>query len=144
MIVFDLRCGGGHVFEAWFASSTAFDDQRERRLVACPVCGADEVEKAVMAPNVAAKSNSVDPAARAKSALVELGAELAAAQARVLAGSRWVGRRFAEEARSMHAGDAPEETIHGQATRDEAIALIEEGVAIAPLPFPVAPPESLN
>ena len=64
MIVFDLRCGGGHVFEAWFASSAAFDDQRERRLVACPVCGADEVEKAVMAPRAETHNHQAMMAAR--------------------------------------------------------------------------------
>ena len=39
MIVFDLSCAGDHVFEAWFASSSAYESQRERRLIACPVCG---------------------------------------------------------------------------------------------------------
>ena len=39
MIVFDLKCGSGHVFEAWFASSTAYETQREGGLVQCPVCG---------------------------------------------------------------------------------------------------------
>lgn len=140
MIVFDLKCDDGHVFEAWFASSTAFEDQNGRGLVSCPVCGGVRVDKAVMAPRVASKGNRADPAARAKAAM----AEIAAAQERMLSGSRWVGKRFAEEARAMHAGDMPEATIHGQATRAEAIALIEEGVAVAPLPLPVRPPETVN
>ncbi|HVJ02972.1 MAG TPA: DUF1178 family protein, partial [Sphingomonas sp.] len=29
MIVFDLKCGAGHVFEAWFGSSAAYEAQRE-------------------------------------------------------------------------------------------------------------------
>lgn len=141
MIVFDLRCGGGHVFEAWFASTAAFDEQRARRLVTCPLCGDAEVEKAVMAPRLAAKGNSAPaPEVRAKAML----AALAQAQAKALSGSRWVGRRFAEEARAIHAGDRPETVIHGQATPEEARALADEGVPVAPLLVPVVPPDRVN
>jgi hypothetical protein len=152
MIVFDLKCDGGHVFEAWFASSSAYEDQRARRLLACPVCGDMDVGKAVMAPNVSAKGNRradvapvaapappIDPA-RAKAML----AALAAAQGKALETSRWVGRRFADEARAIHSGETPDTPIHGQATRDEAIALIEDGIEVMPLLVPVVPPETLN
>ena len=142
MIVFDLRCAEAHVFEAWFASSAAFDDQRDRQLIACPVCGDTDVVKAVMAPNVAAKGNARPPAqpAEAKAML----AKLAAAQAKLLEGSEWVGLRFSERARAMHAGDEPDAPIHGQATLAEAKALAEEGVPVAPLPLPVLPPQARN
>ncbi|UVO52055.1 DUF1178 family protein [Sphingomonas sp. SUN019] len=142
MIVFDLRCDGGHVFEAWFASSTAWEDQRTRGLVACPICGATDVAKAVMAPRVSAKGNSNDapPPARVK----EMLNALAAAQAKALDGSRWVGRKFAEEARAIHDGDRPHETIHGQATIAEAKALADDGVPVAPLPLPITPPDATN
>ena len=152
MIVFDLRCDGGHVFEAWFGSSAAYEDQVARRLVACPLCGDTQIAKAVMAPNVAAKGN------RARSATTPVKAEpppspaaikaamraLAAAQAKALDGSQWVGGAFAAKARAMHLGDEPTATIHGQATRAEARALVEDGVPIAPLPLPVIPPEASN
>ncbi len=141
MIVFDLRCArDGHVFEAWFASSAAFDDQKARGLLACPSCGTDEIEKAMMAPNVAPKGNRGVARAEAKALL----AKLATAQARALAGSRWVGGEFAAEARAMHAGDKPDAPIHGQASVAEARQLVEEGVPIAPLPLPVTPPETVN
>jgi hypothetical protein len=55
-----------------------------------------------------------------------------------------VGHKFADETRKMHYGERDEALIHGQATLAEAKALIEEGVPVAPLPFPVAPPEKLN
>lgn len=144
MIVFDLRCSGGHVFEAWFASSGAFDEQRGRRLVACPVCGDDDVAKAVMAPNVAVKGNRASAPSLLPAEAKELLAKVAAAQASALADSRWVGRDFAKEARAMHDGDAPQALIHGQATRDEVQALVDDGVAIAPLLVPVTAPERLN
>ena len=149
MIVFDLGCPAGHVFEAWFGSTADYEDQRERGLVACPVCGASQVGKAVMAPAVAAKGNrgqAVMPLrhngpptpAEVKSML----AALARAQAKALEGSEHVGPRFAEEARAIHDGAAPERLIHGQATLAEAKALVDDGVPVAPLPLPVSPPET--
>src|SRR3546814_8462767 len=118
MIVFDLRCAGGHVFEAWFGSSADYDDQRARNLVACPICGDASVEKALMAPNVAAKGNRTGDAAPAE-VKAELAA-LAAAQEKALEGSEWVGRSFADRARAMHDGEEAHATIHGQATPAEA------------------------
>ena len=141
MIVFDLRCGNAHVFEAWFASSDAYADQRERSLIHCPMCDDARIDKAVMAPNIAPKGDrSAAPPEAMKAAL----AVLARAQRDVLAGSEWVGTAFADRARAMHVGDADPAPIHGQATREEAKALVEEGVPIAPLPLPVVPPERAN
>jgi hypothetical protein len=142
MIVFDLRCDGGHVFEAWFGSSDAYARQREGGLLSCPVCGSAAVDKAVMAPAVAAKGNqaATPDAARMKQAI----GELAAAQAQVLAASQWVGSGFAARARAMHDGEEPHRTIHGQATLAEAKALVDDGVPVAPLPLPVVPPDRVN
>ncbi len=152
MIVFDLACPQGHVFEIWFGSSADYEDQRARGLVSCPFCGATEIAKAVMAPNIAAKGNQAQlptvpmqtsappPPAEMKNMLAALGRM----QAKMLEGSEHVGRRFADEARAIHDGDAPERPIHGQATREEARALIEDGVPVAPLPLPVTPPEQAH
>jgi hypothetical protein len=152
MIVYDIVCPQGHVFEAWFGSSADFDDQRGRGLLSCPVCGAGEVDKAVMAPNVAPKGNSRPdpvpvPVHNASSPPAEMKALLAAmarAQAKMLEGSEDVGRRFADEARAIHDGDADSRTIHGQATLEEAKALAEDGVPVMPLPLPIVPPDSVH
>lgn len=175
MIAFDLKCSGGHVFEAWFASSAAFEEQRVGRLIACPLCGDQDVAKALMAPNVAIKSNrrpaEISGSARARDAGANAGrggaaapgqrqdhtgglpdpaqlkaalAAIAEMQAEALASSQWVGGAFAERARAMHAGDEPSAPIHGQATPEDARALIDEGVPVAPLLVPVVPPEARN
>jgi len=147
MIVFDLACSSGHVFEAWFGSSADYEDQRGRGLVNCPICGASDVAKAVMAPNVGAKGNKAVAALPMRGGSptpAEMKAMLAAmakAQAKALEGSEHVGGRFAEEARAIHDGDATQRPIHGQATPAEARALIEDGVPVAPLPLPIVPPE---
>ena len=115
VIVFDLRCRQAHVFEAWFGSSAAFEDQRAGGLLVCPVCGDAEIEKAAMAPNVGAKGNSravtlakpVRDAPPSPEALKAALQTLARAQAQVLEKSQWVGRAFADTARAMHEGERP-------------------------------------
>jgi hypothetical protein len=62
----------------------------------------------------------------------------------MLKDSEWVGDRFAEEARSMHLGEAEARAVHGNATPAEAKSLIDEGVPVAPLPLPVLPPNQVN
>lgn len=58
--------------------------------------------------------------------------------------SRWVGREFADAARAMHEGRAPENLIHGQASPEEAQALHDDGIAAMPLLVPVVPPDLAN
>jgi hypothetical protein len=138
MIVFDLKCAvQGHVFEGWFGSSEDYESQSARGLVTCPICGDADVGKAPMAPRVGAKGNQVpaDPAA-IKKAL----AEMADLQKRMLENSDFVGDRFPDEARAIHLGEAEARAIHGRASRDEAKTLADEGIPVAPLPFPVAEP----
>jgi hypothetical protein len=151
LIIFDLKCAPrGHVFEAWFGSSADYEDQKARGLVACPLCGADEIDKAPMAPAVGAKSNS--RAAPASPDLYSGGPEqvkamlaaAAALQRKLLDGSESVGDRFAAEARAIHLGEAQARAIHGQATREQAESLIEDGIPVAPLPFPVVDPGAEN
>lgn len=137
MIVYDLLCApGGHVFEAWFGSSGDYDDQRARGLLSCPLCGSDEVGKAPMAPAVRPSGTATGPQAML--------AALAAAQARALEKSTWVGTGFADQARAMHLGEAEHRPIHGEASLAEAKSLADDGVPVAPLPLPVVPPSEAN
>lgn len=143
MIIFDLRCAPqGHVFEAWFGSSEDYEAQHGRGLVTCPICGAAEVDKAPMAPRVGAKGNPGGglPPAAVKAAL----AGMAEAQKQLLEKSEHVGDRFPDEARAIHIGEAEARAIHGRATPQQADDLREEGIPVAPLPFPVIPPETEN
>ena len=148
MIVFDLRCASsGHVFEAWFGSSDDYESQRTRGLVACPICGDPDVAKAPMAPAVPKKGGSAPPAdmmSAPPAAVKEMLGKMAALQREMLAKSEWVGDRFATEARAMHVGDIDSRPIHGQTTPEQAESLAEDGVPVAPLLFPVAPPGEEN
>jgi len=169
MIVFDLSCrSAGHRFEGWFRSSEDFARQQNDGLLCCPECGSSEIEKAVMAPAVGRKGNQmpvVRPEAAAGEPISPAGHApdgpsgqvstmtpdmrhaldtLIRLQKAALERSTWVGADFAEQARAMHYGERAAEAIHGQATHEEVEDLIDEGVEIAPLPFPVAPPNIVN
>jgi hypothetical protein len=133
VIVFDLQCeDGGETFEAWFSSNVDFERQREAGLVECPMCGSPKVRKAPMAPRVPRKGSD-QPLAR-----------LAALQAKLLENSRWVGDEFPDTARAMHAGEIEPEQVHGKATIEQAKALVDEGVPVAPLPLSIPPPNQVN
>ena len=143
MIIFDLKCAPqGHVFEAWFGSSEDFEAQQARGLVSCPLCGSAEVEKAPMAPAVGAKGNRAEglPPRQMKQLL----GAMAEAQKQMLETSEHVGPRFVDEARAIPLGEAEARAIHGQATPEQADELRDEGIPVAPLPFPVIPPEEEN
>jgi hypothetical protein len=173
MIVFDLECRtGGHRFEGWFGSSDDFASQQARGLVSCPQCQSADVLKAPMAPHLARKANQIRVPARATApqaepasptAAVPLAPSPAAAstqvlppeaaamlqaiirmQAEALKTSSWVGERFADDARAMYYGDKDQAPIHGQATEQEAHDLLEEGIEIAPILFPLIPPGHVN
>ena len=162
MISFDLNCSNGHQFEGWFASSADFDAQKSSGLLACPTCNDGMIQKALSVPNVPRKGNqrpallpsvtpdaaetSVDAPATAvlPSAMAELVQKLARAQSEMLDKSQWVGGNFAETARAIYYGEEPDRLIHGETSSDEAKALVEEGVGLVPLLFPVVPPSAKN
>ncbi len=136
MIVFDLKCAEAHVFEAWFGSSDDYAAQRDRGLVACPMCGSVEVDKAVMAPAVPAKGNRLITDAEHKAHAERL----KALRAEVEANCDYVGANFASEARARFAEapadpDSPPKGIYGEASLSEAAELVADGIPVAPLPF---------
>jgi hypothetical protein len=141
MIRYSLRCAEDHGFDSWFKGAEAFAALQAAGQVACPVCGSTSVKKDLMAPAVrpARSAATAQPEAGGRPDLSvpgsELEAKLAALKRQIEENSEYVGMNFAAEARAMHAGDAPGRPIHGEAKPDEARAMIEEGLPVAPLPF---------
>lgn len=133
MIVFDLKCEKAHVFEAWFPDSAAFERQRKKAQVTCPVCGATKVEKALMAPNISASRDR--QAAREAAVASTAMQELIKLRRHVEAHAEYVGPKFAEEALKIHFGETEKRGIYGEATKDEAAGLREEGVEVAQIPW---------
>jgi hypothetical protein len=134
MIKYRLKCGSGHDFESWFSSSEDFDRLAAGKLLSCAVCGSAEVEKALMAPGVASSDGAGEdrplsrPASLAEQALRAL-------REKIEREAENVGPRFAEEARRIHAGEAPERAIYGEARPAEARQLVEDGIPVTPLPW---------
>ncbi|MEM6588135.1 MAG: DUF1178 family protein [Pseudomonadota bacterium] len=137
MIQFTLKCDKGHRFDSWFASNAAFEKLQRNGMAVCPVCGSTHVEKALMAPRVRDSKATADVPAERPLTSDPSPAEQAMAEMRrhVEENSEYVGLNFAQEARDIHNGDAPDRAIYGEAKPKEAKALIEEGVPVAPLPF---------
>ena len=148
MIKYALSCENAHSFESWFPSSESYDVQARRGLIACPDCGSARVSKAIMAPAIVGgeKRHKRQDAPAAPVALLDERQQRLREVARqlrqeIIANSDDVGAKFPEEARAIHEGEAPARSIRGQATAEEARALIEEGVGVVPLPFA---PEEFN
>jgi len=156
MIHYNLRCARGHAFESWFQSSAAYESQEKRKLVSCPICGSSKVERAIMAPQIVSKKGrdaaipapapapapaaaTTDVAAPASTPLLmaqerELRAKLRELRDHIVKNADNVGERFPAEARKMHYGDIEHRPIYGEASPDEARALIDEGVEVSPIP----------
>lgn len=150
MIRYSLKCARAHEFDSWFQSAAAFDSLSKASLIECPICGERGIEKLLMAPAIRSgirsgreavtnettsspdtlptPPNLSQPASDVEAALTSLRAELEA-------NSEYVGDGFADEARKMHSGEAPERAIHGETQISEARKLLGEGVPILPLPF---------
>ena len=144
MKVLDLQCANQHGFEGWFASEDDFHAQLGRGLVACPLCGDAHIEKKLSAPRLnlkvprgeaaAAPLAETQAPANARPELQALQARMVDALRQLVAQSEDVGERFATEARAMHEGDIERRHIRGRTTPQEALALLEEGIDVLPLP----------
>lgn len=157
MIRYALACSKGHSFESWFQNSAAYDKQAKRSLVECPVCGDSKVEKALMAPTLAgtkkrarpsmpaampapspeaapATSETPTPVAMVSPEEREFRTKLKELRDHLTKNADNVGRKFPDEARKMHYGEAEHRSIYGEASPQEAQELHEEGIEFHPLP----------
>lgn len=131
MIVYTLRCSGGHDFEGWFRDSAAFDEQSAQGKLVCPVCESRAVQKAPMAPALPA---SVGTRNAAPEEMRKMRQFMTGLRKYVEQNAEYVGPKFPDEARKIHYGETEERHIYGEATLQDVKELVEEGVDVAPLP----------
>ena len=139
MKVLNLRCAHDHRFEGWFGSDEDFESQLGRGLVTCPACGAATIDKRPSAPRLNVSGLKQEEAAAAPGERVAaLQAAMLNAVQQMMANTEDVGARFPEEARRIHYGEVEARGIRGQASREDAQALREEGIEVVALPVPPA------
>jgi hypothetical protein len=150
VIRYALHCDSGHGFESWFRSSDDYDKQRKRGLVNCPECGSAEIEKQIMKPSLARGSarkareevtatpvvaDEKSPVAVISPQEQFLRTKLKELREHITKSADYVGEKFPELARQMHYDEIDQRSIYGEAKPDEVKELIEEGVAVQPLPI---------
>lgn len=137
VIVLNILCDSGHRFEGWFASSDAFRDQCERRLVLCPHCQTTAVSLLPSAPHVRrSAAESMVEKTPVSTLPAELAGQLYQMLAKVAKQAENVGERFPEEARRIHYEEVPARSIRGVASADETMELLDEGIFVLPAPVP--------
>jgi hypothetical protein len=136
LIRYSLACVGEHEFEAWFSNSAAYDMQRKKKLVECPVCGSHDVRKQIMAPAIRDSGSKSGRRDSEEAMAAKVAGEI---RRKIAETHDYVGDRFAEEARSMYYGEAQHRPVWGEVTADVAQELQEEGVPAMPIPKPFAP-----
>jgi hypothetical protein len=160
MILFDIKCSDGHIFEAWFQNNEAYEQQIDNDLVECPLCGCTKTSKSLMSPNISAKGEIIREAYQSeqdsedhkvtvsahsnsskevssddvKRALDHMHNTMSKFRRQVEKSCEYVGDDFADEARKIHAGESEKRGIYGETTISQTEELLEEGIDILPVP----------
>jgi hypothetical protein len=130
MIVFDLKCLQGHKFEGWFDDGKAYEDQKARGLLTCPVCNDADISKIPTAFSIKA-SHPEKASAVAQKEFAKLEKTLAAFIEKNFDN---VGSQFATEALKIHYGVTEPRNIRGTSTQEEEKTLKEEGIEFIKVP----------
>ncbi len=134
MIIYDLKCDKKHTFEGWFNDIKSFEEQKNKKLLTCPVCGSSDIDIAPSSITVMGKGTE-----RLKNSSNK---EISQMKALKLFNEYMeksfedVGNRFAEVALRIHAGEEDPRNIRGTTTEKEEASLAEEGVQFVKIPLP--------
>jgi len=140
MILYQLRCGKDHEFEAWFKDGQTCDRQLSRKNVECPFCGTRKVAKALMAPRIgAAEKPAAENPANAQQGMSVMASamrqHLQEIRSKIEENCDYVGEKFTDEARKIHYGETEARGIYGEATDNQHQELVEEGIEVARVPW---------
>ncbi len=129
MIIYDLRCEKNHNFEGWFNDRAAFEDQRSKKLLSCPICGSGRVDMVPSSISIMAKDSK-------KESIKELSPMKALSMVHEFLNKNFeeVGDKFAEVALKIHAGEEDKRNIKGTTTKEEEEVLKEAGVQFVKIP----------
>lgn len=141
MIVFDLECSEGHIFEGWFNSIESFEEQKRKRLVSCPYCNDMSIRRVLSPVTMKSSSsseerrhpNTIDYSRLAKEIVEYLNNNF-----------EDVGPDFAKEALKMHYSVSEKRNIRGSATAEEEKTLRDEGIEFFKIPGPKTDEDKTN
>lgn len=131
MISFDLECDKGHRFEGIFKDYPSFEDQIQRKIVACPLCNSTDVKRLFSGCSIQARPVSKISSDKTSRTFFEMVKEL---KSYVESNFENVGREFPEIARAIYYGAEEPRGIYGESSMEEIKELAEEGIPVLPLP----------
>ncbi len=133
MIIYDLKCDKGHKFEGWFNDREAFEEQKRRKLISCPVCGSADNTVVPSSLTVMGRDDRMNAIKERELSPMKA---LQSLNEYIDKNFDDVGDRFAEVAIRIHRGEEEERNIKGTTTKDEEDVLMEEGVHFIKIPTP--------
>jgi len=135
MIAYDLQCVNGHSFEGWFEDRKAYEEQKKKTLISCPVCNSTSIARI---PSMFAikSSTPLKELPGQQGDLENISKKIADF---VEKNFDDVGSEFTKEALKMHYGVTEARNIRGISTKEEEKTLKEEGVQFFKIPMPVVP-----
>jgi len=146
MIIYDIGCENGHRFEGWFTATSDYDTQVEHGLLSCPVCGSQAVRRVPTASRINTRSS--DAFAQPTTAEVDSNGVVAEYVEKlkdyIEQNYDDVGEQFPEEARRIYYGESEARNLRGVAGLQEVSELLEEGIAVVPLPGTLVDRKKLN
>lgn len=133
MIKYNLICDKcKFTFNSWFSASSEFDRLKKKKLITCIYCGSYKISKSIMSPNVSKieqiDKNKIKIKKEVRKKIIEY-------QKFIKENCRYVGDRFAQEARSIHYNKKETKSIYGRVTTDEIDELNEEGIETITIPW---------
>ena len=135
MIAYDLQCVNGHSFEGWFEDRKAYETQKKKALIACPVCSSTSIARVPSTFSI----KSSGPHKQISDQQADLGEISHKIFEFVEKNFDDVGADFAKEALKMHYGVTEARNIRGVSTKAEEKTLKEEGVQFFKVPMPEVP-----
>ena len=133
MIIYDLKCENNHIFEGWFNDRTAFEEQKKKALVTCPVCGSLSIE--IVPSSITVMGNRTGKSSKNDKYISPM-KDLRMLHEYIDKTFEDVGSKFAEVALKIHIGEEDNRNIKGTTTKTEEDTLREEGIPFIKIPIP--------
>jgi len=134
VIIYDLKCEKKHTFEGWFNDRKAFEEQKKKKLVTCPVCGSSDID--IVPSSITVMGKETERLKNTNNREISPMKALQMLHEYMDKTFEDVGSRFAEVALRIHAGEEDVRSIKGTTTDREEAVLTEEGVPFVKIPIP--------